>query len=208
MSSEFVISLLMGGVSAAAVTAAFNVWWDRRKQEIAERWERRRYDTNVKLHILHQLTEIFYATESELHFVALEVSGFHQGLQAVEQQVSLSLQIQNPGMPVAQLQILRDTVLAPIRLWIGQMEVNRWSQYNNSARALRARAEALVSLAEYSLTTEGVYARIATMFQQLSENLAPGVQGAQNRLQKLRNREQEFKDILRQIRDEARGRPG
>lgn len=31
MTSDQIIGILAGGLSAAAVTAAFNVWWDRQK---------------------------------------------------------------------------------------------------------------------------------------------------------------------------------
>ncbi|TAM81096.1 MAG: hypothetical protein EPN47_14570 [Acidobacteria bacterium] len=204
MTTEQLLSLLAGGVSAAVVTAGFNVWWDRRKQKIVAQWERRKYDTNTKLHIVYHLTETFYNTESELHFVTLEVGGYHEALRALEQQIAQNLQAQNPAMPAVQLQALHNLTLAPVRQWIGQMEANRWSQYNNSVKALRARAEAALSLTEYSLRTQGVYARLATLFRQFQENLSPpGVQSAQARLQDLRNREQEFKDILRQIREEA-----
>ena len=208
-SQQFILSLLAGGLSAAIFTAAFNVWWNGRRQEIAERWESRKYEANLKLQLLFKLTEIYYANINELYFVILEVGSLHASFAVIEQEMSRNLQSQNPALPVGQVQTLLNPALAPTKQLLSQIEMNRWLQYNNSVKNLRSSAGAALSVAEYALTTKDIYARLATLINQLSENLNPaGVEGAQRRLQEMTAREQEFKYILRQIRDEARSELG
>jgi len=69
ISSEPMLSIIGGGLFAAIVTAAFNVWWDIKKQRRDEDWQFKRYQANLIHLCITGLMESFFAAKAEMLYL-------------------------------------------------------------------------------------------------------------------------------------------
>lgn len=63
------LSIVGGGLIAAIITIAFNVYWDNKKQKASEDWEFRRYQANLVHHSTAGLMEAFFSAKSEMLYL-------------------------------------------------------------------------------------------------------------------------------------------
>lgn len=63
------LSIVGGGLIAAIITIAFNVYWDNKKQKASEDWEFRRYQANVMHYSTAGLMEAFFSGKSEMLYL-------------------------------------------------------------------------------------------------------------------------------------------
>lgn len=170
---------------------------------IAERWERRKYEANIRGQILQELTEALIGVKNELHFLLLDVGTIDMQLRNVEDAVGAVLLQQNPQMPAGQLGARKAELVAPLKQFMNQFQFNRWVQYNNSVKGPLARGESFLNLAEHFSTTPGLHTRLMTVFNRLCSDLDPsGIDGARKRLEEFKRLEPEFKHVQRVLRDE------
>lgn len=196
--AEPFLSVVGGGLAAAIVTVAFNVWWDIRKQDVEEDWQFRRYQANVIHSCIVGIMESFFSAKAEMLFLTSTLETLLVALNALTAQVDGIVRQQGgPELTVTQLEARKRELLQPVQTY-NQQQVNvRWSQYEQKARDNHAKAE-LHLAALRPLIGVQLYDKLLAMFQKLS---APFIWDLSHAKEKLKILEESTSEVLH-LRDE------
>jgi len=191
--AEPILSVVGGGLAAAIVTTAFNVWWDVRKQKSSEAWEFRRYQANLIHFGIAGLMDSFFSAKSELLYLTSTLQVLWESLTNLAGQADQIVRQQGgPNLTVAELERRKQELLQPFQNFNNQQVALRWSQYEQKAKENHAKAE--IQLATLKrLIPDVLYNDLLAMFQELS---APFVWDLPNAKQKLRMLEDAVPEVL------------
>lgn len=136
------LSIIGGGLIAAIVTIAFNVWWDTQKQKAAEDWEFRRYHANQIHFSTAGIMEAYFAAKTEMYYLTSTLEALLGTLNELAAQADQIVRQQGgPELTVAVLEQRKQALLEPFKKF-NQEQVNlRWGQYELKAKENHAKAE-------------------------------------------------------------------
>lgn len=190
--TEPFLSIIGGGLVAAVLTILFNMWWDRKKQAIAEDWEFKRYQANLIHFSTAGLMEAFFSGKAELDYL----TGMLQTLLSTLDQLAVAAdtivrQQGGPDLTVAELEQRKAALLQPFRNYNQQQVDLRWNQYEQKVKDLDAKAEVHLTTLK-PLVPAGLYAELGGLYERLS---APFVWDLPHGREKLR----EFQEALPEV---------
>jgi len=185
ISSEPMLSIIGGGLFAAIVTAAFNVWWDIKKQRRDEDWQFKRYQANLIHLCITGLMESFFAAKAEMLYLTSTLETLLATLNALTTQADAIVRQQGgPELTVAQFEARKQQLLQPFQKF-NQEQVNlRWNQYEQKAKENHAKAELHLTTLQ-PLITAGLYSEMAAVFQRLSAAFTWNLPGGKEKLKTL-----------------------
>ncbi len=133
--TEPFLSIVGGGLVAAALTLGFNAWWDKRKQKLTEDWEFKRYEANQIHFATMGLVEAFFAAKAEMYYLNAVLGTLLGTLNQLAAQADAIVRQQGgPQLTVGELDERKRQLLEPFRNF-NQQQVNlRW---NHSLRVLQ-----------------------------------------------------------------------
>lgn len=133
--TEPFLSIVGGGLVAAALTLGFNAWWDKRKQKLTEDWEFKRYEANQIHYATMGLVEAFFAAKAEMYYLNAVLGTLLGTLNQLAAQADAIVRQQGgPQLTVGELDERKRQLLEPFRNF-NQQQVNlRW---NHSLRVLQ-----------------------------------------------------------------------
>ncbi len=162
------LSIVGGGLAAALLTIGFNVWWDRKKQKLAEDWEFRRYHANQLHFATVGLMEIFFAVKIEVYYLVVMLESLLGILgQLTGQADAIVRQQGGPQLTVAELEQRKAQLLQPFQNFNLQQVALRWNQYEQKAKDLQAKAETQLSVLK-PLVPPPLYTQLLAVYEKLS----------------------------------------
>lgn len=166
--TEPFLSVIGGGLAAAIVTAAFNTWWDIRKQKLQEDWEFRRYQANLIHFSITGLMETFFSAKAEMLYLTSTLESLLAVLTALSTQADTIVRQQGgPELTVAQLEARKQQLLQPFQTF-NQQQVNlRWNQYEQKAKENHSKAEIHLTTLK-PLIPALLYEELIAVFHRLS----------------------------------------
>ncbi len=180
--SEPLLSIIGGGLAAALLTIAFNVWWDKKKQELAEDWEFRRYHANQIHFATLGLMEVFFAAKTEIYFLACTLETLLAGLNQLATQADAIVRQQGgPQLTIVELEHRKAELLQPFQTYNAQQVTLRWNQFEQKTKELQAKAEAYMSVLQ-PLVPASVYGQILALYQKFEGRWVWDLPHAQERL--------------------------
>ena len=140
------LSILGGGLVSVLLTIGFNVYWDRRKQQLLEDWEFRRFHAN-QIHVATVgLMEAFFASKAELFFLFYTLETLAGTLNQMTSQADGIVRRQSgPNLPASELEQQKSQWLEPFQKFNQEQVTLRWNQHEQKAKELQAKAEAHLS---------------------------------------------------------------
>jgi hypothetical protein len=176
------LSILGGGLAAALVTIAFNVWWDKQKQKLSEDWEFRRYHANQVHLATAGLMEVFFAAKIEIYFLTCTLETLLAGLNQLTTQADAIVRQQGgPQLTIAELEQRKAQLLQPFQTYNGQQVSLRWNQFEQKSKELQAKAEAYISVLQ-PLIPESVFGQVLALYQKFEGRWFWDLPHAQERL--------------------------
>jgi hypothetical protein len=166
--SEPILSVVGGGLAAAALTLGFNAWWDQRKQKLAENWEFRRYHANVIHYSTAGIMEAFFSAKNEMYYLTSTLESLWAALNQLTAQADQIVRQQGgPQLTVAALEERKLQLLQPFQSYNQQQVGLRWNQYEQKANENHTKAE--VHLAALKpLISKMLYDELMALFISLS----------------------------------------
>lgn len=187
------LSIVGGGLVAAIITIAFNVYWDNRKQKATEDWEFRRYQANLVHHSIAALMEAFFSGKSEMLYMTSTLETLLATLTRLNAQADQIVRQQGgPGLTVAELEKRKSQLLEPFQKFNSEQVTLRWAQYEQKAKENHAKAEMHLATLR-SLVSPRLYDELISMFHHLS---APFVWDLPNAKEKLRTIDEATPEVL------------
>jgi hypothetical protein len=176
------LSIVGGGLAAALLTVAFNVYWDKKKQKLLEDWEFRRYHAN-QIHLATAgLTEAFFGARTELHFLFSTLETLTGALRQLTAQADSIVRLQDgPQLTVAELEQRKSQLLQPFQKFNQEQVTLRWNQHEQRAKELMARAETHLTALE-PLVPKKIYEALGALYAKLSTRWVWDLPHAQERL--------------------------
>jgi hypothetical protein len=140
------LSIVGGGLVSVLITIGFNVYWDRKKQQLLEDWEFRRFHAN-QIHVATLgLMEAFFASKSELFFLFYTLETLAGTLtQLTSQAEAIVRQQSGPELTAAELELRKSQWLQPFQKFNQEQVALRWNEHEQKAKELQAKAEAHLS---------------------------------------------------------------
>lgn len=140
------LSIVGGGLVSVLLTIGFNVYWDRKKQQLLEDWEFRRYHAN-QIHLATTgLMEAFFASKAELFFLFYTLETLAGTLNQLTCQADTIVRRQSsPDLPANELERQRAQWLEPFQKFNQEQVTLRWNQHEQKAKELQAKAETHMS---------------------------------------------------------------
>jgi hypothetical protein len=139
-------SIVGGGLVSVLLTIGFNVYWDRKKQQLLEDWEFRRYHAN-QIHLATVgLMEAFFASKAELFFLFYTLEALAGTLNQLTYQADRIVRQQSgPDLPANELERRKAQWLEPFQKFNQEQVTIRWNQHEQKAKELQAQAETHMS---------------------------------------------------------------
>ena len=191
------LSVVGGGLAAAIVTAAFNMWWDIRKQEIDEGWQFRRYQANVIHACIVGIMEAYFTAKAEMLYLTSTLETLLNTLNVLTAQADAIVRQQGgPELTVVQMEARKQQLLQPFQTFNQQQVTLRWNQYEQKAKENQAKAELHLATLK-TLIDESLYQELMAVYQRLS---APFVWDLPHGKEKLKTLEDALPEVL-QLRD-------
>lgn len=192
--AEPFLSIIGGGLVAAVLTILFNMWWDHKKQAIAEDWEFKRYQANLIHFSTAGLMEAFFSGKAELDYLTATLQLLLNGLDQLTATADAIVRQQGgPGLTVAELERRKAELLQPFQNYNQQQVQLRWNQYEQKVMNLDAKAEVHLTTLK-PLVPADLYAELVRLYERLS---APFVWDLPHGREKLI----EFQEALPQVID-------
>lgn len=183
--SESWLSVVGGGLAAAVVTILFGVFWDYKKQKMAEDWEFKRYEANQIHYATVALLDSYFEAKSELLFLTSTLTVLHIALTQLEVQADTLIRQQGgAALTVQELERRKQEMLQPFKGFSDQQVRLRWGQYELKARDNHAKAEAQLMTLQ-RLTPPNLHQDLVAMFQRLSAPFVWNLLHAQEKFQTL-----------------------
>jgi hypothetical protein len=166
--SEPLLGIVGGGLAAAIVTAAFNIWWDTRKQKLTEDWEFRRYQANLIHLSAAGLAEVFFAAKAEMLYLTSVLETLLANLNQLTAQADKIVRQQGgPELTVAALEERKQQLLQPFQNYNQQQVALRWNEYERKAKENHGKAEAYLTTLR-PLIPPALYSELTALFLRLS----------------------------------------
>ena len=155
LSSDTYLSIIGGGLVAAIVTIGSNIWWDRKKQQLSEDWEFRRYQANL-IHISTAgLMEAFFSAKSELLYMTSTLETLLATLNQLSAQADMIVRQQGgPQLTVEELEQRKQQLLQPFQAFNAQQVTLRWNQYEQKGNENHAKGEIHLTTLKHLIPAE------------------------------------------------------
>ena len=162
------LGILGGGLIAAIMTIAFNVWWDTKKQKATEDWEFRRYHANQIHFSTAGIMEAYFAAKTELFYLTSTLASLLAILDQLGAQADQIVRQQGgPALTVAELEQRKQALLQPFQKFNNEQVHLRWNQYEQKAKENHTKAE--LNLATLKpLIPAALHEELTAMFIRLS----------------------------------------
>jgi hypothetical protein len=162
------LSIVGGGLVSVLITIAFNVYWDKKKQRLLEDWEFRRYHAN-QIHVATVgLMEAFFASKSELFFLYYTLETLAGTLTQLTSQADTIVRQQSaPDITAAEFEQRKAQWLQPFQHFNQEQVTLRWSQHEQKAKELQAKAETHISELQ-ALIPSQVFAQIVAGYSKFN----------------------------------------
>ena len=177
------LSIVGGGLVSVLITIAFNVYWDRKKQQLLEDWEFRRFHANQIHAAPAGLMEAFFESKAELFFLYYTLETLAGTLtQFASQAESIVRQQSGPEVTAAEFEQRKAQWLQPFQKFNQEQVALRWSQHEQKAKELQAKAE--THLAELQpLITAAIFDQLLAFYAKLNTRWSWSLQSAQEQSQ-------------------------
>jgi hypothetical protein len=187
------LSIVGGGLAAAVVTIIFNVWWDGRKQKMAEDWEFKRYHANIIHLSTAGLMEAYFASKNELYYLTSTLGALLATLNQLAAQADQIVRQQGgPELTVAALEERKRQLLQPFQKFNDDQVHARWFQWEQKAKENHTKAEIHLTALK-PLIPAPLYAEIVAVFERLSAPFDWNLPGG---IEKLKVAEEVLPEIL------------
>ena len=163
------LSIIGGGLVAAAITLGFNAWWDTRKQKLMEDWEFKRYRANAIHFSTMGLMEAYFAAKAEMLYLTSTLASLLAALNQLTAQADAIVRQQGgPALTVAELEERKRQLLEPFQNFNAQQVTLRWNQYEQKAKENHAKAEIHLTTLQ-SLISAELHRKLVELFVRLSQ---------------------------------------
>ena len=140
--SDTWLSVVAGGFAAALVTIGFNVWWDSRKQKIAEDWEFKKYHANMLHSSTAGILEAYFSAKTEMYYLTSTLASLLASLNQLAVQADQIVRVQGgPNLTIQELEQRKAQLLQPFQTYNQQQVQLRWSTYEQKAKENHTKAE-------------------------------------------------------------------
>jgi hypothetical protein len=206
--SEPWLSVVGGGLAAAALTIIFNMFWDWKKQKLTEDWEFRRYHANMVHIATAGLVEAFFSAKMEFTFLAATLDTLLASLNQLAIQADAIVRQQGgPQLTVAELEQRKAQLLQPFQNFNLQQVTLRWNQYEQKAKEIQARAEAHLSTLQ-PLIPGPLHVEIVALYATLSQPFIWDLPHAQEKLRLFEENLPELNRIRAQLARQVEAKLG
>jgi hypothetical protein len=173
------LSIVGGGLVSVLVTIIFNVYWDKKKQQLLEDWEFRRYHAN-QIHLATTgITEAFFASKSELFFLYYTLETLASTLSRLTSQAETIVRQQaGRELTPAELEQRKAQWLEPFQKFNQEQVFLRWNQHEQKAKELQSKAETHLSELQPLVAAE-IFDRLAALYAKLNTRWTWSLQSAQ-----------------------------
>jgi hypothetical protein len=186
------LSIVGGGLVSVLITIGFNVYWDKKKQELLEDWEFRRYHAN-QIHLATVgLMESFFAAKAELYFLFYTLETLAGALAQLTSEADAVVQVQvGPELSAAESEVRKAQWLQPFQKFNQEQVALRWNQHDQKANEIQAKAEAHMSELQ-TLVPASIFEQLLALYAKLNTRWAWSLQAVQEQ-SKL------FEDVLPEL---------
>ena len=159
------LSVVGGGLVSVLITIGFNVYWDKKKQQLLEDWEFRRYHAN-QIHVATAgLVEAFFESKAEMYFLFYTLETLAGTLtQLTSQAEAIVRQQAGPELTAAEQVTLR------------------WNQHEQKAKEMQAKAETHLSELQ-PLIPSPIFDQLLALYAKLNTRWVWSLQSAQEQSQ-------------------------
>jgi hypothetical protein len=173
------LSVIGGGLVSVLITIGFNVYWDRKKHQLLEDWEFRRYHANQINLATAGLMGAFFAAKAEVYFLLYTLETLASSLtQLTSEADAIVRQQAGPDLASIELEQRKAQWLQPLRKFNEEQVTLRWNQHGQKANEIQAKAETHMSELQ-ALVPASVFDQLLTLYTKLNTRWAWTLQAAQ-----------------------------
>ena len=177
------LSVVGGGLVSVLITIGFNVYWDKKKQQLLEDWEFRRYHAN-QIHVATAgLVEAFFESKAEMYFLFYTLETLAGTLtQLTSQAEAIVRQQARPELTAAELEQRKAQWLQPFQKFNQEQVTLRWNQHEQKAKEMQAKAETHLSELQ-PLIPSPIFDQLLALYAKLNTRWVWSLQSAQEQSQ-------------------------
>jgi len=196
------LSSVGGGLVSVLITIGFNLYWDKKKQELLEDWEFRRYHAN-QIHLATTgLMEAFFAAKAELYFLFYTLETLADTLTQLTSQADGIVRHQaDDELNIAELERRKTQWLQPFQTFNKEQVTLRWNQHEQKAKELQAQAETHISALQ-PLVPAPIFEQLLAFYAKLNTRWSWSLQSAEEQSKLYENAVPELTRIRAQLMEQ------